>query len=93
MITPENIVRHELIGLRVRISESPDSEMLGVDGRVVNETRNTITVETDGKEKDIAKEHTTFSFKLPQSEMWVKVRGSLLVARPEDRIKKKQEKW
>ncbi len=93
MITPENIVRHELIGLRVRIADSSDREILGAEGRVIDETRNTIRVDAGGKEKDFVKDQCVFSFMLPDSKRWVSVKGSLLVARPEDRIKKKLDKW
>jgi ribonuclease P protein subunit POP4 len=93
MITPENIVRHEFMGLRVRVADSSDREIVGVEGRVIDETRNTITVEAGGKERDFVKDQCVFSFMLPDSKKWVSVKGSLLVARPEDRIKKKLERW
>jgi ribonuclease P protein subunit POP4 len=96
MITPRNIVRHELIGLRVRITGSKNRESIGASGRVVDESRNTFTVEVKGnggKEKRFVKDQCVFSFFLPLSRKWVRVDGNVLVARPEDRIKKKVGRW
>ena len=91
-ITPQNLVRHELISLPVRIVQSTDSGQKNLHGKVVDETYNTITVETKGREKVIAKKNTVFIFTLPNA-VKVQVDGSLLVSRPEDRIKKKFAKW
>ena len=92
MITPENLVRHELVGLPVKIVESTNPRNVGTEGRVVDETRNTIIIETEKGRKSFVKEQCTFSFELPSGEA-VRVDGRVLVARPEDRIKKKQKKW
>lgn len=92
MITPENIVRHELVGLSVRIVESTNPENVGAEGRVVDETRNTLIIETHKGRKSFVKEQCAFSFELPSGES-VRVDGRVLIARPEDRIKKKQKKW
>lgn len=91
MITPKNIVRHELIGLKVKVVDSKDKKLIGLVGEVVDETRNTISIETKGKVRNIIKEICTFSFKIPSG--WIRIEGKLLVARPEDRIKKKFNKW
>ncbi len=92
MITPENLVRHELIGLEVRIVESTNHSQVGLSGRVVDESRNILSIETARGVKNLPKQDCTFSFHLPSGE-WVRVDGKLLVARPEDRIKKKLRKW
>ena len=85
MRTSSNIARHELIGLRVRTGS--------FDGNVIDESRNVIVIYVDGSEKKIPKENNTFSFHIPETSEWVKVDGNVLIARPEDRIKKKLEKW
>jgi ribonuclease P protein subunit POP4 len=93
MITPENIVRHELIGLQLKVSESNNKKAVGLSGRVVDESRNTFTVEKkDGKESVIVKEECILTFTLPDGRK-VRVDGKIIVARPEDRIKKKFRKW
>lgn len=87
-----NLVRHELIGLACRVKESTNKALIGLEGRVVDETRQTLTLEVKGKEKSLIKDQCVFSFKIPSGK-WVRVEGKILVARPEDRIKKKFRKW
>ncbi len=91
-LTPKNLVRHELIGLEAKIVNSTNKSNIGLKGKVVNETKNTLTLEIKGKEKNFIKDQCVFVFKIPSGEK-VKVDGKLLVARPEDRIKKKFKKW
>ena len=99
-ITPHNIVRHELIGLAVRIAKSTDKTQKGMRGKVVDETYGTLKIETkhatargkEAKEKTVVKQNNVFIFTLP-NKIKVEVDGRLLVSRPEDRIKKKIPKW
>ncbi len=92
MITPENLVRHELVGLPVKIVKSTNPVNVGIEGKVVDESRNTITVETSKGSKNFVKDQCTFSFRLPSGDRVI-VDGRVLIARPEDRIKKKLKKW
>ncbi|MCQ6253609.1 ribonuclease P protein component 1 [Methanocaldococcus sp.] len=88
MITPHNILRHELIGLKVTIIDSKNKSMIGIKGKVVDETRNTLIIEKEnGKEVIIPKDIATFMFELKGCK--VKVDGRLLIGRPEERLKKK----
>jgi ribonuclease P protein subunit POP4 len=92
-INERNIVRHELIGLEVKIAKSTDPTQKGVKGKVIDETYNTIKIETkEGKEKIIPKGNSIFIFTLPNKTK-VQVDGKLLISRPEDRIKKKFPRW
>jgi len=91
-ITPQNLVRHELIGLEARVSESTDPTQRGLSGRVVDESYGTLTVESEGKDRMVAKSNCIFIFTLPDGKR-VEVDGRVIVGRPEDRIKKKQPKW
>ncbi len=92
MITPHNIFRHEIIGLNVEITESSHDGLVGIKGKVVDETRNTIRVEVrGGRETLIAKDNAIFQFLTPDGEK-VEIDGKILVSRPEDRIKKKFRK-
>jgi ribonuclease P protein subunit POP4 len=93
MITPQNIIRHELVGLQVKVTHSSHQELIGMEGRVVNETKNTITLEDGaGNEKTIPKGSATFHFKLPNGSI-VEINGKIIVSRPENRIKKKFRKY
>ena len=88
-----NLVRHELIGLKVKVSGSADPTHKGMSGKVIDETYNTLTVEARrGREKTVIKRNSVFVFTLPDKTK-VQVEGNLLVSRPEDRIKKKFPKW
>ena len=66
--------------------------MEGLNGVVVDESRQTLTIKTSKGEKKIPKDICVFVFKLPDGKK-VKVDGELLVSRPEDRVKKKFKKW
>ncbi|MEG3224039.1 MAG: ribonuclease P [Methanobacteriales archaeon Met13] len=93
MITPQNIMRHELVGLIVQVAESSHQGFTGLEGKVVNETKNTLTLEDrEGREKIIPKETATFHFKLPDGST-VEIEGNIIVSRPEDRIKKRFKKY
>lgn len=91
-ITPKNLIRHELIGLRVKIKSSTDPTLKGKSGKVVDETYNMLKVETRKKEISVPKRNCILVFTLP-SKVKVEVDGKLLVGRPEDRIKKKLPRW
>jgi len=85
-ITPRNIVRHELCGLKVLV-KSPTKAYKQFSGRVVDETYNTLKIETRNGEKVVIKNNCIFVFTLPNRTK-VQVDGKLLIGRPEDRIKK-----
>jgi ribonuclease P protein subunit POP4 len=92
MQKPTNITKHELIGLDAEITKSRNCDLVGLNGTVVDETRETIKIRThDNNEKIIIKNQTKFKFRLPGGEA-VEVDGTLLVGRPETRIKKQTPK-
>lgn len=95
-ITPKNIVRHELISLRLKIAKSTDPTLTGVSGKVIDESYKTLKIEARKKgkikEKTIPKSSSIFIFTLPNKTK-VQVDGKLLIGRPEDRIKKKFARW
>lgn len=91
-ITPQNLVRHELIGLRARVSDSTSPDQKGLKGLVIDESYNTLTIESNKREKVILKKTSIFIFTLPDGKR-VQVNGEVLIGRPEDRIKKKLPKW
>ena len=86
MINPRNIVRHELIGLEVEVVDSTDPTLKDLKGRIIDETRNTLTIEAKDKRKKIPKGICRFRFKL--KDLLVEVSGKAIVGRPQDRIKK-----
>ena len=90
MITSKNLVHHEFIGLNVHVS-SEKVDSLNLYGTVIDETKNTIKIESEGCEKIIPKSCSVFVFEIPSGEK-VEVQGSILSIRPEDRIKKRFKK-
>lgn len=92
MITPENLIFHELIGLEIEVTDSSNESLIGINGKVVDETKNTLLIETSDKsEKLIAKDVSIFNFTLSNG-MHLEVNGKILLNRPEDRIKKRHKK-
>jgi ribonuclease P protein subunit POP4 len=85
-IKPRDLIRHELIGLKCIVSEASDPSLVGCEGEVVDETRNMLILRKGTRERKVPKANTTFRFAL---DKWiVDVNGTILVGRPEDRIKK-----
>jgi len=91
VVTPKNLIKHELIHLTVKVVESTDASRIGVKGEVVGETKNTLKVLSEGKVKILPKEECTFLFELGKEI--VEVKGKELLGRPEDRTKKRIKKW
>lgn len=85
MISSQNILRHELIGLDVLVIRASNPEQVGVAGLVIDETKNTLVIRTGRGEKRIPKRFSVFRFQLPDGTL-VDVDGSCLEARPERRI-------
>jgi ribonuclease P protein subunit POP4 len=91
-ITPQNILRHELIGLDVKVARAKNPNLRGVKGKIVDESRNMIAVVDRGRKLLIPKNVATFRFKLEDGTV-VDVDGTRLVARPENRLKTKVKRW
>jgi ribonuclease P protein subunit POP4 len=92
MISTKNVIRHELIGLTVEVVESTNKFNVGIKGTVVDETKNLLIIETGNEIKKIQKKGTKFIFTIPSGKK-VKVDGTRIVRRPEERIKLKVKKW
>jgi len=90
-IDRQNVVNHELIGLHATVVESTNRDNVGLSGRIIDESRNLITLESSGREKKAAKHGNTFEFRLSGSDT-VRVEGGLIVGRPEDRVTKRLRK-
>ncbi|HVP25400.1 MAG TPA: ribonuclease P protein component 1 [Methanomicrobiales archaeon] len=85
MITAGNILRHELIGLPVEVVQASNPAELGIAGRIVDETKNMIAIETPRGTKRVGKAHATFRIRIPDGTV-LDVSGSALVSQPEKRI-------
>ncbi|MEM3143662.1 MAG: ribonuclease P protein component 1 [Candidatus Nitrosotenuis sp.] len=87
MITAQNILNHELIGLQTVIVESTNKQILGLSGQIVDETKSMFALQTVTGTKMIAKQHNKWQFVLDGQDIIID--GSQISKRPEDRIKVK----
>jgi len=87
MITPENLIQHELIGLKMKVSASKNKALVGLEGKVIGETQSMITLETEKGEVSVQKDICTLEFHIGTQK--VQVSGAALKARPQERIKKR----
>ncbi|MCK4808053.1 MAG: ribonuclease P protein subunit [Candidatus Aenigmarchaeota archaeon] len=93
MITPHNLVRHELIGLEAEVAENKDHGCGVVRGMIEDETKNMILMVSGDKSVWFAKDRITLDISIPSGEV-VRVEGRMMSGRPEDRIRKKLPgKW
>ncbi|CAI50526.1 ribonuclease P protein component 1 [Natronomonas pharaonis DSM 2160] len=85
-MNPETLVRHELVGLDVEVTDAPNPDLVGIAGRVHDETMRTLLVATGDGVKQVPKAETTFRFELDEAadngSVAVVVEGERLVARP-----------
>ncbi|NJF25313.1 ribonuclease P protein component 1 [Thermococcus sp. Bubb.Bath] len=89
-VTRKNIVWHELIGLKAKVIRASHPELVGIEGYVLDETRNTLTILGD-RVWTVPKDVAEFEFKTAAGERIV-VDGTKLVGRPEMRLKKRWRK-
>ncbi|MDE1829888.1 MAG: ribonuclease P protein subunit [Thaumarchaeota archaeon] len=84
MMTRDNIASHELIGLEIQIVESSNSQVIGISGKVVDETKFMFMVETNKGLKKFPKESSRWKFTFGNSE--AKIDGTKLTKRSYERI-------
>jgi ribonuclease P protein subunit POP4 len=85
MISPENVLVHEIIGLDAKIVESTDPTLQGISGTIVFETKNTISIRTDSSVKQIAKKAAK-KIEIKTDSGVCFISGSSMIGRAEDRI-------
>ncbi|HIH19707.1 TPA: ribonuclease P protein subunit [Candidatus Micrarchaeota archaeon] len=74
----------ELVGERVKVLHSSGKGFQGIEGKIVDESRNTFVLDTANGRKRLPKSQCVFYF--PAAA--VTAVGTILVSRPEDRTKK-----
>ena len=91
-VTPA-VVQQCFIGLDAKVTKSSNPEHIGIEGQVIDETRNTLVISHENKEKTIIKDVAVFHFTLPDGTV-VEIDGKTIVGRPENRVKKKiKRRW
>jgi ribonuclease P protein subunit POP4 len=91
MISPQNVLRHELIGLDILVSVAKNPLHKGLYGYIIDETKNLLIIETPRGIKRIPKLHSRFQLHLPGSDI-VEIDGSVMVLAPEKRISLHEKK-
>lgn len=87
------ITQSELIGLNAKVTKSTNKDSIGIQGTIIDETRNTLIIRHNNTDKTVPKETTVFQFTLPNGTV-LEVEGNAITGRPEDRVKKKpRRQW
>jgi len=87
------IVQGELIGLDAKVVKSTNPSNIGISGKVIDETRNTLVIRQNEENRVVIKETAVFQFALPNGTM-VEVVGTAISGRSEDRVKRKpKRRW
>ena len=84
MITIDNITSHEFIGLHTEITQSTNPQIIGLNGRIVDETKSMFKINTKNGTKSIAKSENSWKFSIENND--IVVDGSKIAKRPFARI-------
>jgi len=91
-VTPA-FVQTEFIGLNAKVVKSTNPDYVGIKGKIIDETRNTLVIRHEKSDKVIVKNVAVFHFTMPDGTV-VEVDGNIIVGRPEDRLKKRlRRRW
>ncbi len=82
----KNIVLNELIGLKARVLKSLDKKQRGLSGIVIDETKNTLVMETLNGSKRVVKKSSSFRFYFQGAHF--DVDGNEIAFRPVERTEK-----
>jgi len=75
----------ELIGLHIIVTDSKNKTLVGLSGKIIDETRDTIIIKTSKGDKKLIKQSIKFQI---LDENNLEINGSKIIGRSEDRIKK-----
>ena len=81
----KEILRHELIGSHIRIVDAKNKSLIGLYGKIIDETKNTFTIKNHTSKK-VIKDQVTLLVKMENET--IKIEGNVLVNKSEDRLKK-----
>jgi ribonuclease P protein subunit POP4 len=87
MISSQNVLRHELIGLDVLVAGAANPFHHGIRGCIIDETRNLFAIRTENGIKKLPKMGSMFRICLPDKTL-VEINGSALILAPEKRLKR-----
>ncbi len=85
-MTPKTLIWHELIGLKAKVIKSPHLGFIGIEGYVIDETKNTLKILGE-RLYTVPKDQVVMEFEAGDRKIIVD--GKELVGRPEMRLKKR----
>ena len=80
------MLKQELIGSEIRIIHSSNPDLVNLKGRIIDETKNMIVLETEKGIKKIIKNQIKMEIKTQTKT--IEIEGKDLVEKPEERNKK-----
>ncbi len=81
----KNVLKHELIGLSAEVVESKNKRNTGIKGKIIDETKNTITISQKNKKKRLIKKNIKIIVKIKNNQY--KIDCDKIRKRPEERLK------
>jgi len=87
MMISDNIISHELIGLQAQLVASNNKQIVGLNGKIVDETKFMFTLNTKNGIKRLAKSASRWKFELDGKE--IELDGARLTKRPYERMGEK----
>lgn len=83
-----NILIHEFIGLPCEVVSSLSIFLNNIKGIVIDETLNTLVLQTEKGNKIIPKKNSKFKFTIPETKEELIVNGNDIINLPENRPKR-----
>ena len=83
-------MRLNLIGEDIEVIKAKNQTLEGLKGRVIDETKNTLSLESEDKIRKILKKGIKFKIKIRDETRIID--GADLIGRPEERLKKSKRK-
>lgn len=81
------MIRKELLGQDVEIIQATNKDLQGLQGEIIDETKNTLRIKTNHNEKTVLKNAVTIKVNNHVID------AKLLIARPHERTKIKLTQW
>jgi ribonuclease P protein subunit POP4 len=79
----------ELIGKSIKVKNSPNINNVGINGKIIDESRNMIAIDAGNRVCKIPKNGTIFRVEF--GDAWYDIQGDAILLKPEDRTKEKRK--
>ena len=82
----KEILKEEIIGHTMQVVEADNEALIGLEGEIVDETKNTFKIQTKDGKKTVLKSQIKFT--ITRKNQTIKIDGKKICFRSEERIKK-----